>query len=278
MARRARPLTVVVGRGRLARAILPSLTRTGYRVTTVVGEARLLLLAVPDRAIDDVATSLAGLEDVDWRGRVVLPHAGALGREALAPLARRGASTGVLHPLQCLGGGRGAADVLAGSRARIEGDRLACAAARRLARDLGLIPLRFRRELGPAERVAYHTAATLVANDLVALTALALELLESAGLKPRAGLRALLPLIRGTLAQMERGGLAAALSGPAARGDGETLGQQLRALGRRSAEDAELHRLLSRRLARIAAEHGALDAHTLARLFRRIGPHASRRL
>lgn len=290
MAGRSRPATAVVGAGRLARALLPLLAARGYRPRRVasrpargrrapaVGAARLVLLAVPDRAIRTVAAALARDRSRDWSGRVVLHHAGALGTEPLEPLTHRGAAVGVLHPLQCFGGTRRMHDVLPGSRARIEGDPPARAAARRLARDLGLVPLRFPRALDADARAAYHAAGALVANDLVALVSLAVELLETTGLDRRAALGALGPLTRGTMLQMERGGLGGALTGPVPRGDDDTLRRHLDRLARLSPADADVHRLLSRRLARIAAAEGALEPRALRRLLRRTGPRSGRRI
>jgi len=305
MDHRDRPTTTVIGAGRLSRAFLPLMAAAGYPIAAVFARrpaaaraacrgiagarattnlasaadnARLVLIAVPDRAIEDVAERLARLPALDWKRRVVLHHAGALGCEPLAPLARAGAAIGLLHPMQCLGKGTQARTVLPGSSARIEGDRAARRVATRLARDLGLLPLRFPHDLGPDERSAYHAAGGLLANDLVALTSLALELMESTGLDRRAALRALSALARGTLEQIERGGPAAALTGPVPRGDVETIRKHLRRLKKLSAEDAELHRLLSRRLARVAADLGELSPRELERLLRATGPAALRGL
>jgi len=273
----------IVGAGKLTRALLPALHAAGRDVAFVFARraaqarsavrgvsgtratsdlaraasaARLLLLAVPDRELAGLARRLADLDELDWRGRVVLHHAGALGPEPLTPLQQAGAETGLLHPLQSLGG-PGAAAALPGSRARIEGSSLARRVAAELARDLGLVPLRFRRDLGPADRAAYHAAASLASNDLVALLGLGLELLQRQGLGRKVALQALLPLARGTLDQLEREGLKGVLTGPAVRGDVDTLEAHLRSIGQVSREGSAAHRLLALRLMDHAEAHGA---------------------
>jgi len=280
--RPARPATCFVGAGRLTRALLPLLDRAGYRVAWVAArrlasarsacrgvdgvrvtrdparaaqDAGLLLLAVPDRAVAALARELSGAVRGGWSRRVVLHHAGALGPEVLRPLARLGAPTGVLHPMQALGDPAAARLVLPGSRARIEGHPRAMRAARRLARDLGLVPLA-AASLSPAGRQTYHAAASLLSNDLIALLSLAVDLLESIGMQRGDAVRALGPLGRGTLAQAERRGLAAALTGPVVRGDSETVAAHLRRLARHGRDAAELHRILSRRLLCRAREQG----------------------
>lgn len=279
-ARATRPRTAFVGAGRLTRSLLPLVASAGYPVTAVSAPriaaaraaarglrgvrattdpavaadgARLVLLAVPDRALAEVAAGLARTAPGGWPGRVVLHHAGALGPEPLRALARRGASTGVFHPLQCLADPRLAGRVLPGSRVRIEGDPAATRMARRLAVDLELVPLPLVR-LGASGRTAYHAAASLLSNDLLALLSYGVELLASAGLARRDAERALGALARGTLTQAERRGLGAALTGPVVRGDDTTLAAHLTRLAREGGEAAELHRLLSLRLLELARE------------------------
>jgi predicted short-subunit dehydrogenase-like oxidoreductase (DUF2520 family) len=118
-----------------------------------------------------------------------------------------------------------------------------------------LTPLRLG-QLSAEDRTAYHAAASLFSNDVLALLAMGTELLESIGLGRRQALDALLPLARGTLRQVERRGLAGPLTGPAPRGDLETLRAHLRRLERGTPGDREIHRLLSLRLARLALAHG----------------------
>ena len=185
----------------------------------------------------------------------------------------------MLHPLQCLGSRELSSRVLPGSRARIEGDPRGRRVASRLARDLGLVPLRLRAGLSAEDRVVYHAAATLLSNDLVALLAIGMELFESIGLSRSASMAALLPLARGTLLQAERRGLRGVLTGPVARGDLGTLRAQLRCLADRPGDLDEIHRLLSRRLARAVEEHGLrIPPETLERVRRLAGPRRGPRV
>jgi len=293
MAGTPRVRTTVVGTGRLARSLVPLLPGAGHPVVAVVGRglaaarraargaprarattslavgvarAELILLAVADRTLPAVARRLAALDDVDWKRRAVLHHAGALGPEALEPLRAAGAGVGLLHPLQSLGVSELAAETLPGSRARVEGDRRGRAAARRLARGLSLVVLPLDT-MSPRDRTAYHAAAALVSNDLLALMAIATDLLESIGVGRRQATNALVPLARGTLCQVERSGLGGPLTGPAPRGDVATLRAHLDRLADGTAEEREIRRLLSLRLARLALERGEPGAaETLAAL------------
>jgi predicted short-subunit dehydrogenase-like oxidoreductase (DUF2520 family) len=290
--RSGRPRTAIVGTGHLARALAPLLLASGYRIVAVAGRrpasaralartlrgaravaaperavaaAELILLAVPDREIAPLARRLSAAGRPGLRGKTFLHHAGALGREALEPLATAGAAVGVLHPLQALGEPAVARDVLPGSTGRIEGQGQGLRVARRLARDLGLVALELPPGSGEAERAAYHAAGALASNDVLALVAIALELLESAGVPRARALRALGALARGTLVQAERAGIGAAITGPASRGDVDTLRRHLRELERRSPADAEVHRALSLRLLDLAVRERVPGARAARR-------------
>ncbi len=299
-----RPPTAVIGAGKLARAFLPSMAAAGYPIVAVaarslasargacaglrgarpttdlaaaVARARLVLLAVPDREIAGVARAIARAGPGTLHDRVFLHHAGALGLDPLRPLARSGAGVGILHPFQCLGIPRIATALLPGSRARIDGDARGARAAARLARDLGLRPLRLASPRGEPARLAYHASASLVSNDLVALVSLALPVLRESGVGARDALEALVGLARGTLAHIEAGGLKGALTGPVVRADAPTVRSQLRRLSASSGRTEAVHRLLSEELSSLAAAFRLLtpaEHAALARLLRSTRPAA----
>jgi predicted short-subunit dehydrogenase-like oxidoreductase (DUF2520 family) len=290
----AKPLAVaIVGAGGLARAMARALGRSGRarvtiasrrpaeakaaargargvrsarRIEDAIADAAIVLLAVPDRAIEPLARALAPLR-ASWRGVVALHAAGAYGTELLAPLHARGAATGVLHPLAVLGAGAGVP--LAGSYARLEGQPSAVASARRLCALTGLVPLRCSGLASRRGRSGYHAAASLVSNDLIALLAAAQDLLAGHGVPRRDALEALTTLAERALAQVRETGLAGALTGPVARNDGATLLAQLRALDAKDPAAAAAHRALSLRLLQLAVSAGRAD-RTSASALRRL--------
>jgi len=256
-------LIAILGAGALAQAVAPKLApavvwsrdprqaralakrRRGLGssrgLAAAVSKAEVVWLAVPDAAIRPLALRLARLRRA-WTGTVVLHAAGALGPDPLAPLAARGASVGVLHPLAVLGT-RGA--TLRGAAARIEGDKAARAAARRIARRLHLRPLPASKAL---DRAAYHAAASLASNDVVALLLSARALLVRAGIPEASASRAIVTLAAGALGVARRHGIEGALSGPAFRGDRTTVAAHLRVLAKSDPDAAAAHRALARKL------------------------------
>jgi predicted short-subunit dehydrogenase-like oxidoreductase (DUF2520 family) len=80
-----------------------------------------------------------------------------------------------------------------------------------------------------ALRPVWHAAAVVVSNGLAALLATGEDLLGSIGISDPGG--ALGPLAEGTLANaLEGGGGAATLTGPAVRGERDTIVRHLRAI------------------------------------------------
>jgi predicted short-subunit dehydrogenase-like oxidoreductase (DUF2520 family) len=184
------------------------------------GEAELVLLCVPDRAIPEVA---GAIEPGPW----VAHTSGAARLTALEPHRHRFS----LHPLQTFTHGRGA-EQLDGAHAAISGESdEALAGGMWLARTLGLRPF----ELDDEERPLYHAAATLASPFLVTLHDAAAELMETAGAPPEA----LEPLVRRT---MDNG---FAATGPLVRGDFATVEAHIAAIRERRPQLEPLYRALA---------------------------------
>jgi len=80
------------------------------------------------------------------------------------------------------------------------------------------------------------------------------------GLSQEDGLRALLPLVRGTIENLETIGLPDALTGPIARGDVGTIERHLHALVEVAPDALPLYKELARKALPIARAKGGLDA------------------
>jgi predicted short-subunit dehydrogenase-like oxidoreductase (DUF2520 family) len=152
---------------------------------------------------------------------------------------------GSLHPLKAFPEPLPDAAEARGVFFAVDGDPAARELAARLAVAWGGVP----GEVPPAARPLYHFAATLAAGGVVTLLAAAGEMGGRLGL-PAAVTRGYLELARGAVAAAARaldGGqpLAAAITGPVARGDAATLARQLAALGQRAPDLLPLARALA---------------------------------
>lgn len=207
----------------------------------------LVVIASPDDAIAEVATALARREAIT-SSQVVLHLSGLLDRRILGALDPAGAGLGSFHPLQTVSDPITAPARFLGAYAGVEGDARAEAEGERLARMLGMHPIR----LTPAGKPAYHAGAVFAANFLVALAGVAERLAREAGIPEVEAGRVYLPLLRGAASNLDAGAVAA-LTGPIVRGDVETIRAHLGALG---AEDRELYRRLGLATLPLAREAG----------------------
>ena len=100
-------------------------------------------------------------------------------------------------------------------------------------------------------------AEVLAAGQVAALLSVAIEVLQAVGLPRREAEQALGALCRGVAENVIARGLPAALTGPAARGDVDTVAQHLRTLPQIHPQAATLYRALLPAALRLAAQRGA---------------------
>lgn len=246
------PPILLVGRGRMGSALHRAGLAAGLEIT-LAGREELAkadhrtaaaLLCVPDA---EIPSACARLVRAAPRLAFVGHTSGATELSALASASAAGATAFSLHPLQSIPDGTAE---LVGSPAAIasfqdEGLTL----ARSLAERLGMTPF----EVPEGSRAAYHAAASIASNFLVALESSAVELIEAAGIAGADEARELLsPLVLRTAANWaERGH--EALTGPIARGDEATVDRHLAAIAETAPEHADIYRALAEQTRRVAA-------------------------
>lgn len=213
----------------------------------VAGRSEVVLLTVPDDAIEPLAAGL-GAAGV-WRpGRIAVHTSGLHGVQALAPATRAGGDALAVHPAMTFSGTATDLARLAGVPIAVTASPGAQVIGQALAYDLGGEPWL----LADADRVRYHAALTHGSNHLVTLVAQAAQLLRETGIDDPA--RLLRPLLEAALQNsLERGDRA--LTGPVSRGDLQTVRAHLAEL--RGSGDVELaYRAMGEATAlRAAARH-----------------------
>ena len=212
-----------------------------------------ILFAVPDGAVATAAAGVAGLGP-PGADCVALHLSGALASDTLAPLAELGYAVGSLHPLQTVADPIDGAGRLRGSYFTFEGGRRAKKVAQNIVRaaEGRLLELRVR------DKARYHAACVFASNYVVACAAVAVRLLaESVDISEDEARQALSPLLHGALANLDALGLPAALTGPIARGDVETVARHLRDLDE---GEGALYRLLALEALRLARRQGLSPA------------------
>ena len=176
--------------------------------------ADLIFITTPDDMIPQIAAEVA------WRQEQSVVHCnGADSTIILQPARKAGARTGVIHPLQTFAGVKEAVDNLPGSTFALEAEEPLLGTLKDMVAILGGKWI----ELSAGEKALYHVAAVIASNYLVTLVKMSTDLWQKFNIPPAQAIEALLPLLRGTVNNLEKVGLPGCLTGPIARGDAGTV-------------------------------------------------------
>lgn len=236
----------VVGPGNVGSSLTAWLVAQGARLVAVAGGSKgpelarrygaswspsselrtegqnLLLVAVPDPVLTEVASTLARHP----QARVALHTSGGNDAEALAPLRQSATSVGSVHPLKAFPAPEENPVAARGVFFAVDGDPEALAVARRLVANWQGQSF----ELSGEQRISYHLAARLAAGGVATLLSAAEEIVERLRLPPEA-MAGYLGLAHGALDRIAASEQAPrAITGPVARGDTSVLERQKRAL------------------------------------------------
>jgi predicted short-subunit dehydrogenase-like oxidoreductase (DUF2520 family) len=251
-----------------AHALLEGLPDVEHAQTAqrVADACDLVFLTVSDDAIVPVC------EQIAWRhGHYVVHCSGATELSSLAAAQRAGAVVGGFHPMQMFANPPVALKGLPGCAVGIEAEEPLLAILVVLAERLGCKPF----PLPPGVRALYHASAYYVGPFLIALLNESVTLWKSFGAPERAALEALLPLLHGTVAAVQDGGLANGMGGCVARGDVGTVRKHLRELDRFSPAMGELYRELASRNIPLGIERGTLAPDRAAQIADALMGHTS---
>jgi predicted short-subunit dehydrogenase-like oxidoreductase (DUF2520 family) len=231
----------IIGAGTVGTALAVRLSRKGYQIAAIHSRSRSSALrlveytgsgivydsaqAVADKADfvfittpDDAIPVIAN--EIRWhKGQYVAHCSGADSLDVLESARITGAQVGSFHPLQTFAGIQKAIENLPGSTFALEAEGELLDILKEMA-----IALEGRWiKLGAGDKAAYHTAAVLTSNYMVTLVKLATDLWGSFGIPKEEAIQALLPLLKGTINNIENLSVPNALTGPIARGDAGTV-------------------------------------------------------
>jgi predicted short-subunit dehydrogenase-like oxidoreductase (DUF2520 family) len=113
----------------------------------------------------------------------------------------------------------------------------------------------------------YHAGAVAVSNHLRACD-YGLKFYQALGADKKEALKAVLPLIQGTLRNIETLGIPDALTGPIMRGDAQTVRDHLHAMQKRTPELVKLYRELARQTVSTARDQDSINQETAEELLR----------
>ncbi|ALK29586.1 Rossmann-like and DUF2520 domain-containing protein [Burkholderia plantarii] len=263
-----------IGAGRLARCLARRFAQAGFPVVAiasrsaasaqalaapidgclavanaqaVVDAADLIFVTVSDDGIGPVAASLR-FDPARAPAQALVHCSGASSVELLAPARAQLAQTGGFHPLYLFGGADADLTRIEGCSVTIEADGTLRPVLDALAAALGCHPL----AIPPGGRMLYHAAAHYAASFALCGLAEAVALWRQLGMNEADALRALLPMLSGTIETARDKGLANALAGPVSRGDAGIVERQLALLDELGDDHAVLYALMTRRAVGLA--------------------------
>jgi predicted short-subunit dehydrogenase-like oxidoreductase (DUF2520 family) len=212
--------------------------------------AELVFITTPDDVITQVC------DEVQWHeGQGVVHCSGAHSVDILESARILGAAVGSFHPLQTFADVNQAIENLPGSTFTLEAEEPLLSTLKELTSLLNGNWV----ELKPGDKVLYHAAAVFACNYLVTLVKLALDLWLDFGVSSKEATRALLPLLKGTIKNIDAIGLPDCLTGPVARGDLGTIERHLSALEARSPSLLTTYKELGLQTIPIALAKGKID-------------------
>ncbi len=237
-----------IGAGTVGTALATRLNHKGYRVAAVSSRSHtsaeklaqsingcravvnnqavadatsLIFITTPDDVIASVAS------EIQWHaGQSVVHCSGADSAAPLEPARKAGANVGVIHPLQTFASVKQAIENMPGSTFAIEAEEPLLSTLKNIAITLDGHWI----ELKASDKVIYHVAAVIACNYLVTLVKLATDLWRTFDVPPDEATQALLPLLKGTINNIDTIGIPQCFTGPIARGDTGTIKKHLDAL------------------------------------------------
>ncbi|SEJ73817.1 Predicted oxidoreductase, contains short-chain dehydrogenase (SDR) and DUF2520 domains [Propionispira arboris] len=220
----------------------------------VAREVDIILIATPDREIKNVV-NLLKISGEMRDGQIVFHVCGSQSAEILAGLRSFGVAVGSIHPLQSFSSIEAGLKNLGSSYFAIDGDEQALVKAKEFVGKLNGICM----YVPPEDRALYHAAACMASNYLTALLHSTVTLMKTFGVDETKAIKALHPILQGTLTNIETYGTLQALTGPIVRGDVGTITQQLQQIDARVPSQAQLYRELGKYTLAMAKQR-----HTLA--------------
>jgi len=221
-----------------------------YTAQELANVAEMVFITTPDDVIAQVCS------EVRWhKGQSIVHCSGAHSVDILEPAKKLGAAVGSFHPLQTFADVDQAIANLPGSTFALEAEEPLLSTLKELTQLLNGNWVKLK----PGDKVLYHAAAVFACNYLVTLVKLALDLWQDFGVSSKEATKALLPLLSGTLNNIDNIGLPNCLTGPVARGDLGTIERHLSALEARSPSLLTTYKELGLQTIPIASAKGKVN-------------------
>jgi predicted short-subunit dehydrogenase-like oxidoreductase (DUF2520 family) len=238
--------------------------RVSTSVDDLARETEILIIAVPDDVIAEVASAAARIPGLRWKSLFAVHLSGARTSDELAPLQKKGATVASFHPLQSFPSSsplQKRAGLFKGLYFGVEGDEKGISLAVKLAGQLGGRHLIVKKEL----KTLYHIASVFASNYFVVLLNAIHELANSAEIYV-SWTELFGPLMTSSMEHAILSGPAGALTGPVVRGDMTTVEQHLSKLAECAPQFLPLYTMCGIEVARILKQQSRIGPEEYDRI------------
>jgi predicted short-subunit dehydrogenase-like oxidoreductase (DUF2520 family) len=270
----------IIGAGMVGTAIGFLLTKAGHKVIAIadkspaalkralpytggkafrkpleaVRKSDCILITTPDDVISSACKEISLCASL--KGKFIFHMSGAGGLDLLEPAKKAGAAVASIHPLQSFSSIDQAIKNIPGSYFAITADKKDQTTAKNIVRDLGGIPFFISSDQKPL----YHAAACIASNYLVSLMNTVESIYQAIGMNEKDARKAYLPLVYGSLKNIENSGSISSLTGPIARGDFGTIKKHMTAINKNLPQYSSMYSSLGLRTVEVAQQKGTLNA------------------
>ena len=219
----------------------------------ILHEADCILITTPDDIILSVCKDIALSPLI--KGKYIFHMSGAGGLDLLEPAKKAGAAVASIHPLQSFSSIDNAIQNIPSSYFGITADAKAKTRAETIVLALGGKPI----YISSKQKSLYHAAACVASNYLVSLLNVVESIYQSIGISEKDAKKAYLPLIYGSLKNIELSDSIQALTGPIVRGDSGTIQKHVDAINANLPQYASLYSSLGLVTVNLARKKGTLN-------------------
>lgn len=249
-----------------AEALLPGVPV--LQIPEIVERSEVVLLAVPDDALESLIAGIAATESVQ-QGQIFIHTSGRHGAGVLDPVRQKGAIGLAIHPAMTFTGLSLDLARLKNTGFAVTGPAAFLPIAQALVVEMGGEPVM----VAEGDRPLYHAALAHASNHLVTIAGQAQQVLAAVGIENPA--RYLEPLLRASVDNSLATG-ENALTGPVARGDSQSVAVHLQELENFATEEgakdiSAAYLALAKATATRAHARGALTDEALQQVISALG-------
>lgn len=202
-----------------------------------------LFITTPDAVIGSVWDCIKN--NMSVQNKIVCHFSGALSSDVFTDSQSTGAGVCSIHPMLAFSDKLTSYRIPANTFFALEGDETAVSALKSLFESLGNIVCRIDK----SKKSLYHTAASVLSNELVAVLDMGYSLLEECGFSRDEAVKATHNLVLGNVNSVLENGCVKALTGPVERNDLQTVKKHVESL---KGEDRQIYILLAKHLVKLA--------------------------